>query len=228
MTTPQTAEWLAAFKTRHNLDLAATAGDGSTAGDRAAAAAYAANHVPTKFADALPTAPEVEEWTAAVIRGAQWRGPIVTIDTGPSLLLVGSTGVGKTYQAYGAMRALNLLGIHAKWQVISSADLYARLRPRYGVDSEAEFAAIVDAPVLVVDDLGVEKTSPWVEEVNFRLVNRRYENCRPTLFTSNLSPRDTQDGRPGLRTVLGERVASRLVEMTARVALKGDDRRRAA
>jgi DNA replication protein DnaC len=184
--------------------------------------------VPTKFADALPTAPEVEEWTAAVIRGAQWRGPIVTIDTGPSLLLVGSTGVGKTYQAYGAMRALNLLGIHAKWQVISSADLYARLRPRYGVDSEAEFAAIVDAPVLVVDDLGVEKTSPWVEEVNFRLVNRRYENCRPTLFTSNLSPRDTQDGRPGLRTVLGERVASRLVEMTARVALKGDDRRRAA
>jgi DNA replication protein DnaC len=43
----------------------------------------------------------------------------------------------------------------------------------------------------------------------------------PTLLTSNLRPAE-------LASALGERVASRLAEMTQRVALKGTDRRYAA
>ncbi|MYR49320.1 ATP-binding protein [Streptomyces sp. SID4928] len=52
------------------------------------------------------------------------------------------------------------------------------------------------------------------------LINHRYEHLRPTLITSNL----TTDA---LRAALGDRVASRLAEMTERVTLDGDDRRRA-
>ena len=92
------------------------------------------------------------------------------------------------------------------------------MRPRHGVDSETEFRAAADAGLLVLDDLGVSKNSEWVEEVNYRLVNHRYENTLPTLFTSNVRPRD-------LAEALGERVASRLTEMTGRVILKGADRR---
>ena len=51
----------------------------------------------------------------------------------------------------------------------------------------------------MLDDLGAVKTSEWIEEVNFRLVNHRYERMLPTLFTSNLLPKD-------LATLLGERV----------------------
>lgn len=231
--TPQSVgDWLSDFKARHGIDLSFT--DGDPAADRAALAAdYVADNVPHRFADALPTVPQINEWVAAVVRRAveesTRRGQLVpTIHDGPSLLLLGSTGVGKTHEAYGAMRAISLLGIHSRWQVVSAADLYARLRPRHGIDSEAEFSIFADARVLVVDDLGAAKKSEWVEEVNFRLVNRRYELALPTLFTSNVPPRDTPDGKPGLTTVLGERVSSRLAEMTRPVAIKGADRRRAA
>lgn len=212
-------EWLATFNARHVLGLHDM---GFAATERAELAdAYAAKHIPVRYRGALPTLDAVEKWIADVVRNAQRRGSGIATGTGPSLLLVGATGVGKTHQVYGAMRALALLGIHTPWQVISAADLYARLRPRHGIDSEAEFDRIADAPVLAVDDIGVEKTSPWVEEVNFRLINRRYETCRPSLFTSNLSA-------PQLAERLGERIASRFTAMTDRVPIKGDDRRRAA
>lgn len=241
MTTPE-QEWLAGFKARHGLELPLGA-DLRLIEERAELAAeYAAAHTPPRFASAVPSVPEVEVWAAAVVRGAvkdsQSRGQrVATIHAGPSLLLLGPTGVGKTHEVYGAMRAISLCGVHARWLVISAADLYARLRPRHGIDSEAEFAAIAGAEALAVDDIGAAKNSDWVEEVNFRLVNRRYELALPSLFTSNL-PAKTQTVRitddrppvtvPGLDTVLGERVISRLREMTQRVSVKGTDRRRAA
>lgn len=242
MTTPDTNAWLDGFRARHNLTMPLGADEHLIAERAEKAAVYAEKNIPPRFADALPTIPEVEAWVASVIRAAvtesQARGQrIATIQSGPSLLLLGPTGVGKTHEAYGAMRAISLFGVHARWLVISAADLYARLRPRHGVDSEAEFAVISGADALAVDDIGAAKNTDWVEEVNFRLVNRRYELALPTLFTSNLpaktrTVRSTEDKPPvtvrGLDAVLGERVISRLREMTRRVSVKGEDRRRAA
>ena len=41
------------------------------------------------------------------------------------------------------------------------------------------------ADLLVLDDLGAEKTSEWVEETMNLIVNTRYNERRPTMFTSN-------------------------------------------
>lgn len=136
-----------------------------------------------------------------------------------SLLVVGPTGTGKTHYAYSVLRAVAETGSRASWSAYTAADLYAQLRPRAGRDSEATFESIVGSDVLFVDDLGAAKLSEWTEEVTYRLINNRYEQCRPSIFTSNVPP--TQ-----LRDVLGERIASRLTEMCERVALKGDDRRK--
>lgn len=227
---------VAAFLAEHHLDPTHGRDPYVSADTAAKAVTYMTDHTPTRYGDAFPAHPDVRKWAADVIAaaiGTSTGRPAVHIGTGPSLLLLGATGVGKTYEAYGAMRLISAAGVHTRWVVISAADLYARLRPRHGVDSETEFRAAADAPLLAVDDLGAAKTSEWVEEVNFRLVNHRYERALPTLFTSNLPPRDVlrKDGsveRPGLRTVLGERVASRLAEMTTRVVIKGTDRRRTA
>lgn len=232
MTTPETRAWLDGFHARHNLTMPLGADERLVADRAEMAAVYAEEHTPPRFADALPTIPEVEAWAAAVIRAAvtesQARGQrVTTIQHGPSLLLLGPTGVGKTSEAYGAMRAISLFGIHDAWVVISAPDLYARLRPRHGVDSEAEFAAVVGAPALVIDDVGASKQTEFVEDVNYRLVNRRYELAKPTMFTSNLPAKSTGE-IPGLDRVLGDRVVSRLREMTRRVSVKGEDRRRAA
>lgn len=165
--------------------------------------------VPRRYATARPDAIATAWATAATASPDETR----------SLLVVGPTGTGKTHYAYSVLRALAEVGGTTKWAAYTAADLYARLRPRTGRDSEAEFETIADATVLFVDDLGAAKLTEWTEEVTYRLINHRYEECLPGLFTSNVPPAQ-------LRDVLGERIASRLTEMCERVVLKGDDRRK--
>lgn len=188
-----------------------------------AATEYADKHIPARYADAVADHPQVIEWLQEVLDQAvvaSVKRVHCTVRTGPSLLILGPTGVGKTHQAFGALRLMSQTGVRCAWKAVAAADMYARLRPRHGVDSEAEFRALADSPLLLVDDLGAAKTSEWVEEVNYRLINWRYERVLPTLFTSNVRPKE-------LSSSLGERVASRLIEMAGRVVLEGSDRRRA-
>jgi DNA replication protein DnaC len=141
-----------------------------------------------------------------------------------SVLILGPTGVGKTYLAYGAIRDLAARGVSVKWLALTAPDMYARLRPRDGIDGEGEFQTIATAEMLLLDDLGAAKATEWTEEVNYRLVNYRYDRGLPMLITSNL-PAVAADGRPSLKASLGERVMSRLTEMCQYVILRGPDRR---
>ncbi len=175
--------------------------------------------IPARYTRALATDPAVRAWLAEVVRqAAAGQRLALTVARGPSLLLLGPTGTGKTWQSFGAVRGLAALGVRANWRAISAADLCAMLRPRHGIDSETVFREYAGAQLLVVDDLGAMKPSEWTEEVYFRLVNHRYERLLPTLFTSNLLPSP-------LAEVLGGRVSSRLTEMTGRASLTGEDRR---
>lgn len=183
--------------------------------------------VPFHYRSALASLPELHAWIDTLVADAkavqaERDAPMATVTNGPSLLLLGPVGVGKTFEAYGAMRQLAVSGVRAQWEATTAADLYAALRPRHGVDSEAEFRRYRDAVLLLVDDLGAErKPTEFTEEVNFRLINHRYERHMPTLITSNASGDQ-------LRERLGDRVTSRLREMCQRVAMKGNDRRRRA
>lgn len=176
---------------------------------RERAITYLANRVPRRYTQATPD-------NAA----RTWANAAVTHpDTTRSLLVIGPTGTGKTHYAYGALRAIAEAGSTA-WHALTAADLYASLRPRTGRDSEAEFEKLAKTGVLFVDDLGAAKLTEWTEEVTYRLINHRYEQCLPGIFTSNVPPAQ-------LRDALGERIASRLTEMCERLVLKGDDRRKA-
>lgn len=167
------------------------------------------NRVPRRYATARPTQ-IATAWAQSVVTNP---------DDTRSLLIVGPTGTGKTHYAYSVLRAVAETGHAARWAAYTAADLYASLRPRTGRDSEAEFEKIADTDVLFIDDLGAAKLTEWTEEVTYRLINHRYEQCKPGIFTSNVPPGQ-------LRDALGERIASRLVEMCERVTLKGDDRRK--
>jgi DNA replication protein DnaC len=184
---------------------------------------YADKNIPARYAHAVADDKAVVDWLRQLLEQAVADSAsrvLCTVQSGPSLLILGPTGVGKTHQAFGVLRLLADTGVRCAWKAVTAADLYARLRPRHGVDHETEFRSIANSPLLLVDDLGAAKTSEWVEEVNYRLVNWRYERCLPTLFTSNVRPRE-------LSEKLGDRVASRLIEMAQRVVLEGGDRRRA-
>lgn len=177
--------------------------------------------MPPRYRCAVADHPQVLAWTREVAAQAvaPSAGARRQVATGSSLLMAGVTGAGKTHQAYGAVRALAGAGIGVRWRATTASDLYAELRPRAGADSERELAAISRVPLLILDDLGAAKASEWVEEITYRLVNHRYNHMLPTLFTSNLAIKD-------LRAHVGDRVASRLAQMTIRVEFAPVDRRR--
>lgn len=175
---------------------------------------------PPRYRDATATHPDVTAW--ALLTAAD-------PDQARSLLLTGTTGTGKTHQAYGALRLLAEAGPE-RYELIATtaADLYGRLRPNATPGgTEYELGRLTRIPLLLLDDLGSAKTSEWTEEITYRLINERYNHCRLTIFTSNL-PARSQAGNPDLASALGERIVSRLAEMTTIIPMTGADRRRSA
>lgn len=176
--------------------------------------------VPLRYRDSQVDHPDVRAWARMIVVNAvEQRTRLAFVPVaGPSLTLLGPTGTGKTHQAWGVINGLTESGLTLHWEFATAADIYAGMRPRHEVDSEAVFERYADAPLLIVDDLGAAKDSDWTEEVNYRLINHRYDRMLPTLMTSNVPVSE-------LKPKLGERVASRLREMTTRVVLEGPDRR---
>ncbi|MFE0192491.1 ATP-binding protein [Streptomyces sp. NPDC058989] len=176
--------------------------------------------IPVRYRNALADHPQVTSWVEEITRtGRKGPGGAPGIAHGPSLLIAGPTGTGKTHQAYGGVRSLLAAGVRLRWEATTTADLYASLRPRAGHDPERALWSLCRCPLLILDDLGAAKTSEWTEELTYRLINRRYNEMLPTLVTTNLPIAD-------LREAVVDRVASRLAEMTTRVILNGTDRRR--
>ncbi|WP_336824562.1 hypothetical protein [Sporosarcina sp. USHLN248] len=69
------------------------------------------------------------------------------------------------------------------------------------------------APVLVMDDLGVEKTTGWSEEILTQILDERMSYKRPTIITSNMSIRLLQKKYPA------GRIKSRIEKMTYPVVM---------
>ena len=91
--------------------------------------------------------------------------------------------------------------------------------------------------VLVLDELGAKRTTAWVEETIFYIINYRYNSKKLTVLTSNYpdaeeeEEEDTREdyfkkGRETLVGRIGIRLRSRLYEMCKIVQMDGDDYRR--
>ncbi|MFF5977153.1 ATP-binding protein [Streptomyces sp. NPDC012769] len=175
--------------------------------------------VPPRYRNADATHPAVQAWADRVATDPTTAG---------SLLLTGTTGTGKTHQAYGALRRIAEAGPPTyEIRAITAADMHGLLRPNGSPrGTEEELRRLCRVPLLLLDDLGAGKSSEWTEDITGRLINERYNASRPTVYTSNLPARSGSG--PDLASVLGERIVSRLSEDTAIVAMTGPDRRRTA
>jgi DNA replication protein DnaC len=176
--------------------------------------AYADTRIPRRYAHATTDRADVHQWVLTALE---------TPDTAPSLLLAGPTGTGKTHTAYAALRLYTESLRPANWHATSTAAMLGDLRPAPGRDTEAVLAEYRTAPLLLLDDLGAAKSSEWVEETLYRLIDDRYNNCLPSIFATNVPTSDALIER------LGDRTASRLVEMCHGhlITLRGADLRRA-
>lgn len=84
---------------------------------------------------------------------------------------------------------------------------------RLTVDDVSEWRGTI-----IIDDIGVEKSTDWMLETLYSIVNERYEKNLPTVFISNLSLKELADK-------VGDRIASRIAEMCTIKKIKGEDRR---
>lgn len=106
-----------------------------------------------------------------------------------SVILSGSVGTGKTHLLTAVARMVehNNQG-KGMWRVQfwPMLDLVLKLRQNYD-DSESLIECLNRAPLLVLDDLGAERTTDYILETIEAVVDYRYRQCRPTLVGTNLT-----------------------------------------
>ena len=148
------------------------------------------------------------------------------------LLFVGIPGVGKTHLATAILKeVIRRTGAHGLFYDVR--ELLRVIRDTYNpVVRSTELDVIkpvLDAELLVLDDLGAEKTSEWVEETMNLIVNTRYNQRRPTIFTTNYPDGEIDLKSPDAVLVerVGQRIYSRLHEMCIFVHIDTLDYRRA-
>lgn len=166
------------------------------------------------------------------------------VEQGNGLFLFGTTGTGKTHLSIAVVRNL-LIKNTEKWGVrendrnmifdarqeeykglccsfFSTVELLDALKP--GNEARQEkgewlfHRAKID-DLVILDDIGAEYATPWAENRIYALINSRNSMKRATIFTSNYKEKEMIKN-------LGERVVSRIYEMSEQVPVIGPDYRR--
>jgi DNA replication protein DnaC len=140
---------------------------------------------------------------------------------GRGLWFFGDVGTGKTTLAMLVSR--EALDRGRSVAIYSLPRLLAEIRSTFDDDTPGAYTdfltRLAEVDLLHIDDLGAEKTSPWVLEQLYSIVNDRYEAERAIVVTTNLD-------REALAEQIGERTVSRLEEMCDVCPLFGRDNRR--
>jgi DNA replication protein DnaC len=107
--------------------------------------------------------------------------------------------------------------------IYSLPRLLAEIRTTFDDGSDRTYTDLLGrltgVDLLHIDDVGAEKTSPWVLEQLYAMINARYEQERAVIITTNLE-------RDDLAEQINERTVSRLEEMCEVLPVTGADMRR--
>lgn len=135
-----------------------------------------------------------------------------------SLLICGNAGLGKTHAALAIAQTVLEKGYDAVY--ISAQSLFGQLERDRFADDCPLMEAVLEADLLVLDDLGTEYVSAYVLSCFYDLLNTRLLEKRPTVYTTNIV-----DGK-AFEARYTEKIASRLAGSCEPVLFLGQDIRR--
>lgn len=103
-------------------------------------------------------------------------------------------GSGKTFLSTILGNELTRRGKRVRWYGVTN--LLQDIKASYDRESGTSSAEIISlcktAEILILDDIGVEKQSSWVNETMYTILDERLTHARPTIFTSNIRPLELQ------------------------------------
>ena len=141
------------------------------------------------------------------------------LDAGRGLWFMGPVGTGKTTLAMlvskSALRAGRSVAIYSLPRLLNEIrDTHRAERSHVNL-----LDRLTAVDLLHIDDVGAERTTDWVLEELYSIVNSRYEDQRSVVITTNILDREQLCGQ------ITERTVSRLTEMCEELPLLGHDRR---
>ncbi len=151
------------------------------------------------------------------------------------LVLIGGVGCGKTFMvSHIANSVINFIVMlqhnqylvpHYNKQLEQSYDLVLFTNALDMFENLREHSYLIrdykENYLLILDDLGAEKSSEWTREKLFEIIDYRYNELLPTLITTNCIPEE-------LKEKVGDRVYDRLREMCVLVPINTKSQRETA
>lgn len=145
------------------------------------------------------------------------------LDMGIGIYLFGNRGVGKTRLT--ACMANYLMNQNYTTLFTNFTEISKELRDTFGKNNMSEkkiISGVAEVDFLFIDDLGVERVIKddkdlWLQEKIYEVVNTRYNNQAPIIFTSNYSLQELVEERG-----LDSRTVDRIMEMTETMKIEGN------
>jgi len=116
------------------------------------------------------------------------------------LYLYGEPGCGKTHFACNALKAFIIKNRNKSARFFTSKSYFKYLQEAFNDPIEAgnRDQKLRDCDLVILDDFGTSRGTDWQREKLYDLLEERYDSGKKTIVSSNLSLKETTEGKTPL------------------------------